>query len=367
MPAKILVVGLGPGRAEYLSLGALEALRKASVVLARTRLHPAVAQLPSLGVNAQSLDWVYESAGDLKEVYSRLAAEVINAARQAEGTVAYAVPGHPLVGEASVAALLARAQAEGIQVELIPSLSSVEVCLLRLDFDPLEGMRLGDAQSPLRAEASTATLFLQLESRFIASELKISLLEAFPPEHEVALLYSVGIPGEERIERLPLAELDHREDFNHLTSLFVPALAQERRPVTFQDLVEIMAHLRSGEGCPWDREQDHRSLRPCLEEETREVLEAIEKEDPKALCEELGDLLLQILFHAQLASEAGEFNIGDVLRGLRDKLIERHPHVFGGEKIETAAEVLEVWEALKRKSRLLQKADSAAEARKTKI
>ncbi len=112
-----------------------------------------------------------------------------------------------------------------------------------------------------------------------------------------------------------------------------------------------MARLRATDGCPWDREQNHRSLRPCLEEETREVLEAIEKEDPKALCEELGDLLLQILFHARLAAEAGEFNMEDVLRGLRDKLVERHPHVFGGEKIATAAEVLEAWKELKRKSR----------------
>ncbi len=352
MSSKIIVVGLGPGGAEYLSMGALEALQKAGRVLLRTAVHPTVAQLPSFGIKCESLDWVYESTAELAEVYTRLAEEVTKAARNAEGTVVYAVPGHPLVAESSVKALLDRAEKERLEVEVIPSISSVELCILRLGFDPLqEGLRLADAQSPSRIDPGTATLFLQLDSRLVASELKVNLLEAFPAEHEVALIYSAGTPEKERIERLSLAELDHREDFDHLTSLLVPSLSGEQRRVSFQDLVDLMARLRATDGCPWDREQNHRSLRPCLEEETREVLEAIEKEDPKALCEELGDLLLQILFHARLAAEAGEFNMEDVLRGLRDKLVERHPHVFGGEKIATAAEVLEAWKELKRKSR----------------
>jgi tetrapyrrole methylase family protein/MazG family protein len=362
MSARIVVVGLGPGRAEYISIGALEALRKAGAVFVRTRLHPAVAQLPTLGVSCESLDWVYETSEEMEQVYSRLAAEIIKAARQNKGTVVYAVPGHPLVAEASVSALLSQAKKEGLETEIIPSISSIELCLLRLGFDPLETLKVADAQSPRRIDASSASLFLQLDSQRVASELKIALLEAFPPEHEVTLLYSVGVPKEERIEKVPLAELDHRKDFNHLTSLFVPPLPASGGPAGFQDLVDIMARLRSENGCPWDKEQNHLSMRSCLEEETREVLEAIEKQDPKALCEELGDLLLQVLFHARLAAEAGEFNIADVLQGLQNKLIERHPHVFGEEKIETASEVLEVWEALKRKRKPRRRQDPAPPA-----
>lgn len=350
MATKIAIVGLGPGRAEYLSVGALDALRRASLVLVRTRQHPAVEELSGLGVSYQSLDWVYETSTEMTQVYQRLAEEVVKAAAT-NAPVVYAVPGHPLVAEASVELLLQRARAGELEVEIIPSVSSVELMLLRLGFDPLAGLRIADAQSVTRTDAAAATLFLQLDSRRVASELKLSLLEVYPPEHEVVLLHAVGVPEAESVRSLPLAELDQRDDFDHLTSLFVPALGEEQRPVVFPDLVDLMARLRAPDGCPWDREQDHHSLRPCLEEETREVLEAIDKADPRSLQEELGDLLLQILFHAQLADEAGEFDITDVLRGLRDKLIERHPHVFGGEKIATAAEVLEAWEAIKRKAR----------------
>jgi len=115
----------------------------------------------------------------------------------------------------------------------------------------------------------------------------------------------------------------------------------------FGDLVGIMARLRGREGCPWDREQDHRSLRQCLLEETYEVLEAIDGGDPAALCQELGDLLLQIIFHAQLAGEAGQFDIAEVMQGLREKLVKRHPHVFGGKVIETAEGVLAEWHGIK--------------------
>ena len=126
----------------------------------------------------------------------------------------------------------------------------------------------------------------------------------------------------------------------------------------FSELVALMARLRSPSGCPWDREQDHRSLRPCLLEETYEVLEAIDRDDPDALRQELGDLLLQVIFHAQLAEEAGRFDIGEVVQGLRDKLVARHPHVFGDSSAETPEDVLHQWDNLKRQER----SDDSAEA-----
>jgi len=126
----------------------------------------------------------------------------------------------------------------------------------------------------------------------------------------------------------------------------------------FSELVAIMARLRGPSGCPWDREQDHRSLRPCLLEETYEVLEAIDRDDPDALRQELGDLLLQVIFHAQLAEEAGRFDIGEVVQGLRDKLVARHPHVFGDSSAETPEDVLHQWDNLKRQER----SDDSAEA-----
>lgn len=120
----------------------------------------------------------------------------------------------------------------------------------------------------------------------------------------------------------------------------------------FSTLQDIIAHLRSPEGgCPWDRQQTHSSLRESLLQECYEVLEALDEADPKKLSQELGDLLLQIVLHARIASEAGEFELEDVLRGISAKLIRRHPHVFGSDKLHTAQEVLDRWEHLKKNER----------------
>ena len=124
---------------------------------------------------------------------------------------------------------------------------------------------------------------------------------------------------------------------------------EERR--RFAELVEVMARLRAEDGCPWDREQTHRSLKPYLLEETYEMLEAIDQEDDRELCKELGDVLLQIVFHAQIASEEGRFSIDDVCRALIDKLIHRHPHVFADAKVDDADQVVVNWQQLKQQER----------------
>ncbi len=119
----------------------------------------------------------------------------------------------------------------------------------------------------------------------------------------------------------------------------------------FQTLVDIFDRLRGEGGCPWDREQTHRSIRENLLQETHEVLEALDEDNARKLCEELGDLLMQIVFHARIASEYGEFNIGDVIEGINKKLIYRHPHVFGDVKVKNSGEVVQNWEELKHKEK----------------
>lgn len=115
------------------------------------------------------------------------------------------------------------------------------------------------------------------------------------------------------------------------------------------DLISIMEILRAPDGCPWDREQTHASIRKNLIEEAYEVCEGIDREDDAILCEELGDLLLQVVFHAQIAKERGAFSIADVADGICKKLIRRHPHIFAGESASSADEVLDVWDAVKKK------------------
>lgn len=129
-----------------------------------------------------------------------------------------------------------------------------------------------------------------------------------------------------------------------------PLPDQENRG-EFEVLKDIIARLRGPDGCPWDKKQTHDSLRPYLIEESYEVLQALEDGPPQKLCEELGDLLLQIMLHAQIASEAGQFHIDDVVKGIGEKLIHRHPHVFGGQKVNDAVEVELNWETLKQERR----------------
>ncbi len=128
---------------------------------------------------------------------------------------------------------------------------------------------------------------------------------------------------------------------------------------SFVGLVEIMARLRGEGGCPWDREQTPETIKPYLIEETYEVLEAIDEQDPEKLKEELGDLVLQVVFHARMAEETGAFAIGDVLAAINDKLVRRHPHVFGDRKAETAQEVLFNWEQIKQTERRREKGQAS--------
>lgn len=123
------------------------------------------------------------------------------------------------------------------------------------------------------------------------------------------------------------------------------------RKYSFDDLIEIIAQLRGPGGCPWDIKQTHESLKECLTEESGEVIQAIDNKDDANLCEELGDLLLQVIMHAQIASEDGRFTISDVIQGVSEKMIRRHPHVFGDEKVSNADESLNLWNEIKKREK----------------
>ena len=135
--------------------------------------------------------------------------------------------------------------------------------------------------------------------------------------------------------------------------------ARKRIGKAFEALVALQARLRAPHGCPWDREQTHDSLRTYLVEETYEVLDALDSGDPRKFADELGDLLLQIVFHAELAAEAGKFDIADVIEQIYTKMVRRHPHVFGKVRAETSADVLKNWEQLKAEERAKSKVSEA--------
>ncbi|MCP4518779.1 MAG: nucleoside triphosphate pyrophosphohydrolase, partial [Delftia sp.] len=187
----------------------------------------------------------------------------------------------------------------------------------------------------------------QLYSQALAANLKLTLMNQYPPEHPLALVHSAGTDQEQTLS-LPLYELDRQPDVAHLTTLYVPPL---ERTSSFEAFQETIAYLRAPEGCPWDRKQTHQSLRSGLLEETYEVLDALDQDDVAALREELGDLLLQIVLHAQIAVEAGEFSMSDVIATVDSKIKYRHPHVWGEQDAANADDVLRSWESSKAQER----------------
>jgi tetrapyrrole methylase family protein / MazG family protein len=348
----ITIVGLGPGDPQLLTREAWEVLTATPEVYLRTARHPTVAGLPA-SVTCHSFDEVYETTEEFGRVYETIAANVVELGQRPEGVV-YAVPGHPYVAEATVGLISARAADLGLPVRVVAGLSFVEPTLAALGVDALPQLQLADAldlagrhHPPLSPDAPA--LVAQLYSASLASDVKLTLMNQYPDDHPVILVHQAGTP-EVRLEHLPLFEIDRSPHIAHLTALYIPPLAAGSAFETFQ---ETIAHLRAPEGCPWDREQTHQSLRPHLLEETYEVLATLDADDPEALCEELGDLLLQIVLHAQIAQEAGEFSMAEVIAGIRTKLIRRHPHVFGATQVAGAAEVLVNWEKLKAEERQL--------------
>jgi len=346
----ITILGLGPGDASLLTLEARKILQDAQEIYLRTSRHPTVASLPP-HLRLHSFDCLYESEGEFSTIYEKIAAEIIQLGQRPEGVI-YAVPGHPLVGEETVQRILALSKDRDYEVRIVSGLSFIEAALTSLEIDPLNGLQIVDAtvlteRFHPNLDPDLPALVGQLYSRRVGSEVKLTLMNLYPAEHEVTLLRGLGTP-EAVTETLPLHELDHVKDIDHLTTLYVPPLPKASSVSTFHDIV---ARLRAPGGCPWDREQTHQTLRPHLLEETYEVLQAIDEEDDEALREELGDLLLQIVLHAQIAVEEGSFTLAQVLETIIEKIIRRHPHVFAGLEVADADEVLRNWQAIKREEK----------------
>ena len=355
MAGKITVVGLGPGDPGMLSAAALETLGNSRCTRLRTGVHPVVEWLGQKEIRFETFDYIYREAGDFQEVYRRIAFEVMALGRK--GDVVYAVPGHPMVAEESVELIIRAARGEGLEVGLIPGMSFLDALYAVLEINPsrglhiIDGLRLGE-QSP---DPLVGTVITQAHSRLVLSDIKLSLMDIYPDDHPVTIVTAAGVPGEENIENCPLYELDRTSRVNHLTSVYVPPLGGEallngcRFPL--DPLVDVLSRLRGEGGCPWDREQDHLSLRPYLLEEAYEVIDALDRQDMYNICEELGDLLLQIVFHSQIAGEGGHFDINDVVGAITEKMLRRHPHVFGSVKVKNSQEVLDNWAAIKKKEK----------------
>ena len=350
---RVTVVGLGPAGEGYIGVGTLDLLRAAPAAFLRTSRHPSAA----LAGDIPSFDHVYERAATFEEVYERITEELVAAAGRVrdEGPVVYAVPGSPLVAERTVELLRAD---ERVDITVVPSLSFLDLAWERLGIDPLTaGVRLVDGARFITEAAGERgpLLVAQCWSKPVLSDIKLSLETDSGEAPSVTVLHHLGL-DDEVVTTVAWDELDRTLEPDHLTSLWIPLLTA---PVAAElmDLVELVRRLRAD--CPWDAKQTHASLTRHLLEESYEAIDAIEEltraeagEGDEAVAvthleEELGDVLFQVVFHATLASEEGRFTLADVARGVHDKLVSRHPHVFGDVVADSPEAVVANWEVIK--------------------
>jgi tetrapyrrole methylase family protein/MazG family protein len=348
MAKRIEIVGLGAGDLEQLPLGVYKKITRSQHIYLRTKEHPVVGELVKEGLQFTSFDSVYEKHEQFEEVYLEIISILLEKA--ASEDIIYAVPGHPLVAERTVQLLLEKGQEVGVEIVIGGGQSFVDALFQALKIDPIDGFQLLDGTS-LEAEdiGQNQHIFIsQVYDQFVASEVKLTLMERYPDEYMVTIVTAAGSKQEE-ITTVPLFELDRQVKVNNLTSVYIPPVTDETVLFkNFSKLREIISVLRGPEGCPWDKEQTHETLKRYLIEETYEVIEAIDKGDIAHLIEELGDVLLQVMLHAQIGEDEGYFSIADVIEGISEKMVRRHPHVFGSVEVENTEEVLQNWEEIKK-------------------
>lgn len=356
---QIEVIGLGPGDPELRTVGAQRVLEAAGRIVLRTANHPGIETLVD-DPRVISCDDLYDAGATFEDVYRAVAERVCGTAEAATGMVAYAVPGSPQFGERSVCLLREEADRRGLTLRVLAAVSAFDVIGISLESDLMaDQVQIVDAASLLTIQdqdphaggqvaldPSRPMLISQVYSQHVASGVKLMLGRLVPDDHPIVIIRAAGVPSQESVERCQLFELDRRA-VDHLTSVYMPGmspLAATRSPYTLQ---RIVAQLRAPAGCPWDRKQTHRSLRDAIIEEAFETVDAIDAHDRSHLAEELGDLLLIVAMHAQIAEEAGDFALEDVYDAVTRKLVRRHPHVFGDVIAETPEAVVATWDAVK--------------------
>lgn len=355
---EITVIGLGAGDINQLPLGVYKKLKNAKKVYIRTNDHPVISELVEEGISFESFDAVYEKYDTFQPVYEEIVSLLLNESESQP--VLYAVPGHPLVAEQTVQ-LLISAESEGkVLLTIEGGQSFLDSTFAALKIDPIEGFQLidGTSFSIHDVDMRAHLLIAQVYDTYSASEVKLTLMERYREDYPVTVVTAAGSSGEQ-LKTVPLYELDQVVELNNLTTVYLPPVKDFEDALkdwsTFRRIVSI---LRGPNGCPWDKEQTHESLKKYLVEEVHEFLAAVDEEDDFGMVEELGDILLQVFLHAQIGEDNGYFNLEEILESISEKMIRRHPHVFGEVSVENSNDVVANWEAIKKQEKAEQEEGS---------
>lgn len=328
---------MGTGNPETMTLGLLNALKTDMRIVLQTGKVPAAEYIRGLGHDFETLDGIYDESEDFDDFNER-AAEFLSC----EDTL-FLVLGQVSSNEA----LLTAAENPDIDVEVIPGLSIEGEAAAKALISSNRGLKCYDAKEfiDMRINANGALLIYAIDDEYTASEVILKLKRWYKPETQLAII------NDGKLTRCALEDAQGRLECSYSCCI---AIAEKdldsKESYSYEDLKEVMIRLRDDfDGCPWDREQTHESLRRYLIEEAFETAEAIDRDDMFSLADELGDVLLQVMYHAQIADEMQDFDEYDVTSEICKKMINRHPHIFKNESGEDYSP--ENWEEIKKKEK----------------
>lgn len=345
----IQIIGLGTGGMDDLTLKAHKALNENIPTFARTERHPIIKALKE-EIQIECFDDFFEKYETFDEVYEKIADKIIELAKK-HGKINYCTAGSPYYGEIVTKKLINEYKDE-INIIIIDGMSFLDKCIKLSGYSDYKSLKILDCleADEFSFDINSFNIITQVYDEDMASQLKLKLMETYPDDSGILKVDVL----EENVKKMPLFMLDQEKKYGFSTYFCIlPIEIPENTVYNVTNLCRIVKILRGPDGCPWDRKQTHESIRQHVIEEAYEVVDAIDNDDIDNLVEELGDLLFQVVFHAELGSEDGYFNFNEVVTNLCKKMYSRHPHVFGEIKAKNAEEALESWESSKLKEKNL--------------
>ncbi len=333
----ISIMGLGTGSMDDMSVKSYNILNSGLPKFARTSRHPILS-----GNNFENItffDSIFEEKEDLNHVYDEIE-KILATEMEKHDHIIYIVPGSPYKGDVITERFENNDQME---TEIIDNMSFLDKAIKMSSAEGnIKVMNGSDENHDF--DIHSGNIVSNIESLSMASKLKLEMTEVYPPDCKIKIFDVLANKNKE----ISLFDLDRQKNYDYSTYIFIESIEKSMLGLyNINDLKMTMSFLRGPDGCPWDRKQSHMSLRECVIEEAYEVVEAIENDDIENMVEELGDLLLQVVFHSQIADEEGYFNFEDVTKHICEKLIRRHPHVFKDKAAVDEEQVLQTWEEIK--------------------
>ncbi len=345
----IQIIGLGAGSIEDLTIKAHKALQENIPTYARTERHPIIQDLRE-NIDIKTFDDYFEKYESFDEVYEKIKETIIESSKQNE-KINYCTAGSPYYGDIVTKKLIDEYKDE-INIIIIDGISFLDKCIKLSGYSDYKSIGILDCleADEFSFDVNSFNVVTQVYDLEIASQLKLKLMEIYPDDAAVLIIDVL----EENVKKIPLFMLDQEKKYGFSTYFCILPIEFSKKTVyNVNNLCRIVRILRGPDGCPWDKKQTHNSVRQCVIEEAYEVVDAIDNDDQDNLVEELGDLLFQVVFHSELGSEEGYFNINDVVNNVCNKMYSRHPHVFGNVKADNVDDALKTWEVSKQKEKNL--------------